>query len=170
MGTLPGTVTMNDLLVIGGPSLDLLHLANGSFETAGGAGLYTALAAHRCGASVTLLAPRPEPCPPPLKPLADRLTAWHGPLLLPPIYPTSKSPTQTAVPNIANPPLVASPSSRPTYCQPISVTLPSSMSPPWAIQCGSWPFWGLAASAGCDDCRPEPTSSSSSSRLMLRGK
>ncbi|MCA9994748.1 MAG: carbohydrate kinase family protein [Anaerolineales bacterium] len=74
---------MNDLLVIGGPSLDLLHLANGSFETAGGAGLYTALAAHRCGASVTLLAPRPEPCPPPLKPLADRLTAWHGPIVAP---------------------------------------------------------------------------------------
>ena len=69
---------MTDLLIIGGASLDLLHLADGSFESAGGAGLYTALAAHRCGASVALLAPRPEPCPPPLQPLADRLTAWHG--------------------------------------------------------------------------------------------
>lgn len=74
---------MNDLLVIGGASLDLLHLAGGSVETIGGAGLYTALAAHRCGARVALLAPRPEPCPAALQPLADRLTAWHGPAVAP---------------------------------------------------------------------------------------
>ncbi|MCA9919195.1 MAG: carbohydrate kinase family protein, partial [Anaerolineales bacterium] len=67
----------------GGPSLDRLHLASGSFETAGGAGLYTALAAHRCGADITLVAPKPEPIPAPLQPLADRLIAWHGPTVSP---------------------------------------------------------------------------------------
>ena len=74
---------MNDLLVIGGASFDLLHLASSSVETIGGAGLYTALAAHRCGASVSLLAPRPEPCPTTLQPLADRLVTWQGPAVSP---------------------------------------------------------------------------------------
>ena len=63
--------------------MDRLHLAGGSVETIGGAGLYTALAAYRCGARVALLAPRPEPCPIALQPLADRLTAWHGPVVTP---------------------------------------------------------------------------------------
>ena len=74
---------MNDLFVIGGASMDRLHLAGGSVETIGGAGLYTALAAYRCGARVALLAPRPEPCPVALQPLADRLTTWHGPVVAP---------------------------------------------------------------------------------------
>ena len=74
---------MTDLLVIGGASIDYLHLASGSVHTIGGAGLYTALAAHRCGSSVALLAPRPEPCPANLQPLADRLTAWYGPIVAP---------------------------------------------------------------------------------------
>ena len=74
---------MNNILVIGGASLDRLHLADGPVDSAGGAGLYTALAAHRCGAHVAMLAPRPEPCPAPLQPLAERLTAWHGPTVAP---------------------------------------------------------------------------------------
>lgn len=74
---------MTDLLVIGGASIDHLHLASGSVETIGGAGLYTALAAHRCGAKVALLAPRPEPCPVVLQPFADRVIAWHGPAIVP---------------------------------------------------------------------------------------
>lgn len=78
-----GIQGMNDLLVIGGASFDLLHLASGSVESVGGAGLYTALAAYRCGAKVALLAPRPDPCPVSLQPLADRLTAWHGPAVDP---------------------------------------------------------------------------------------
>ncbi|HMR66771.1 MAG TPA: hypothetical protein PKE64_22400 [Anaerolineae bacterium] len=39
------------VFVIGTASLDVLHLADGrTVQTAGGAGLYTALAAHRAGA------------------------------------------------------------------------------------------------------------------------
>ncbi|MCA9982711.1 MAG: carbohydrate kinase family protein, partial [Anaerolineales bacterium] len=74
---------MSDLLVIGGASLDRLHLAGGPVDSAGGAGLYTALAAHRSGARVAMLAPRPEPCPAVLQPLADRLSRWHGPAVSP---------------------------------------------------------------------------------------
>jgi pfkB family carbohydrate kinase len=43
----------------------------------GGAGLYTALAARRAGARVTMLAPRPEPMPAELAPVADRVE-WIG--------------------------------------------------------------------------------------------
>lgn len=70
---------MIDLLIIGGASIDLLHLGDNPVETIGGAGLYTALAAHRCGSRVSMLAPRPEPCPTALQPLAARLTTWDGP-------------------------------------------------------------------------------------------
>lgn len=50
------------ILVIGCASQDRIHLelANKSFSTAGGAGLYTALAARAAGADVTLLAPVPD--------------------------------------------------------------------------------------------------------------
>ena len=40
--------------------------------------MYTAMAAWRCGASVTLYAPRPDPIPDPLQPVARNLT-WLGP-------------------------------------------------------------------------------------------
>jgi len=69
------------LLVVGGASLDVLHLADGRTATAaGGAGLYTALAARQAGARVTLLAPRPDPMPESLRPAAERLT-WIGPVI-----------------------------------------------------------------------------------------
>jgi ribokinase len=67
-----------DIAVIGTASLDILHFAGQTAHTAGGAGLYTALAAHRAGAKVVLLAPKPVPMPEPLQPAADRLT-WLGP-------------------------------------------------------------------------------------------
>jgi ribokinase len=74
------------VFVIGTASLDVLHLAGRSVRTIGGAGLYTALAAHRAGAVVGLLAPRPEPMPALLQPVAERLH-WLGPLIAPAALP-----------------------------------------------------------------------------------
>jgi sugar/nucleoside kinase (ribokinase family) len=74
---------MPRILVIGGASLDVLHLPGGPVFTPGGAGMYTAMAAQRSGAEVTLFAPRPSPLPAPLEPVAGRLHAWRGPEILP---------------------------------------------------------------------------------------
>ena len=74
------------LLVVGSPSLDLLHFGGRSVRSAGGAGLYTALAAQRAGAEVTVVAPRPDPMPPELEP-ADRLLDWRGPSIPPDALP-----------------------------------------------------------------------------------
>jgi hypothetical protein len=64
------------ILIIGGASLDTLAGADGLVP--GGAGMYTAMSAHRSGAAVTLYAPRPLPVPDALLPVNDRLT-WLGP-------------------------------------------------------------------------------------------
>jgi hypothetical protein len=73
----------HDLFVIGGASLDVLHLANGAtVRSPGGAGLYTALAAHGAGARAGMFAPRPDPMPIELQPADDRLT-WIGPSVPP---------------------------------------------------------------------------------------
>ena len=74
---------MNRLLVIGGASFDVLHLKDRTVECAGGAGMYTAMAAHRCGAQAALFGPRPDPCPERLKPVARHLTEWLGPVISP---------------------------------------------------------------------------------------
>jgi len=71
------------LLVIGGASADILHLKQRTVECAGGAGMYTAMAAHRCGAQVTMFSPRPDPCPDFLLPVAGRLKEWLGPVIHP---------------------------------------------------------------------------------------
>jgi ribokinase len=72
-----------DLLVIGGASLDVLHLTDGqTVSTAGGAGLYTALAAARSGARSGMFAPRPDPMPIELQAAADRIK-WIGPVVPP---------------------------------------------------------------------------------------
>ena len=71
-----------DILVIGGASLDVLHLGERTVTAAGGAGLYTALAARSAGAKVCLLAPRSDPLPELLQPAAHQLT-WIGPLVPP---------------------------------------------------------------------------------------
>jgi sugar/nucleoside kinase (ribokinase family) len=73
---------MTELLVIGAASLDRLHFMGQQADTAGGAGLYTASAAHRAGASVTLFAPRPANIPKLLKPLDSRVQ-WIGPRIEP---------------------------------------------------------------------------------------
>ena len=70
------------LLVIGGASLDVLHFRGRTVRSAGGAGLYTALAARRAGARVTMFAPLPEPMPAALRPAAERIE-WIGPVVPP---------------------------------------------------------------------------------------
>ena len=74
---------MAHLLVIGGASSDILHFAGKTAQSAGGAGMYTAMAAHRCGVQVSLVAPRPSPIPDTLCPVADRVTTWQGPVVPP---------------------------------------------------------------------------------------
>ncbi len=71
---------MHDLkiLVVGGASLDTLEGADELVP--GGAGMYTAMSAHRSGADVTLYAPRPVPMPAELHTVNDRLT-WLGPAI-----------------------------------------------------------------------------------------
>ncbi len=81
-----GMSTRPRLLVVGSPSLDLLRFGRRSVRSAGGAGLYTALAAQRAGAEVTLVAPRPDPMPAELE-RADGLLDWRGPTVPPSALP-----------------------------------------------------------------------------------
>jgi sugar/nucleoside kinase (ribokinase family) len=74
---------MNRLLVIGGASIDILHLKDRTVTSAGGAGMYTAMAARRCGAQVAMFSSRPDPCPEYLKPVAEHLAEWLGPVISP---------------------------------------------------------------------------------------
>jgi sugar/nucleoside kinase (ribokinase family) len=75
-----------DIFVIGTASLDILHFAGQMAHAAGGAGMYTALAAYRAGAQAGLFAPRPDPMPELLQPLAERLR-WLGPTISPEVLP-----------------------------------------------------------------------------------
>lgn len=70
------------IFVIGTASLDTLHFAGQTAQAAGGAGLYTALAAHCSNASAGLFAPRPNPLPEALRTTDERLQ-WHGPQITP---------------------------------------------------------------------------------------
>lgn len=74
---------MTHILVIGGASSDVYHFAGQTVESAGGAGMYTAMAAKRSGAQVSLLSPCPDPIPERLQPVVDRLTQWLGPAFPP---------------------------------------------------------------------------------------
>lgn len=67
-----------DILVIGTASIDTLHVGGQTYQTIGGAGLYTALAAAYAGAKVTLFAPRPIALSPIFRSVSQRL-AWIGP-------------------------------------------------------------------------------------------
>lgn len=69
-------MTKTRILIVGGASLDTLDGADDLI--AGGAGMYTAMASHRSGASVTLYAPRPAPIPDALQRVAKSLE-WLGP-------------------------------------------------------------------------------------------
>lgn len=72
---------MKQLLVIGGASIDVLHLKDQTVTCAGGAGMYTAMAAHRCGVKVSMFSPRPDLYPEELKPIVKRVTEWLGPVV-----------------------------------------------------------------------------------------
>jgi len=72
---------MTHILVIGSPSIDKLHFKNLTVDSAGGAGLYTALAARRSGCKVSMYGIRPAQIPAPLKPLKEQLEAWLGPIV-----------------------------------------------------------------------------------------
>ncbi len=78
---------LDRLVVVGGASLDLLHFAGRKARSAGGAGLYTSLAASRAGARVLMVAPRPEPMPQQLAEAAGRID-WRGPRVTPEQLPT----------------------------------------------------------------------------------
>jgi ribokinase len=73
---------MSRIIVIGCASLDTIHVEKNhirtTYETVGGAGLYTALAARAGGAAVTLFAPKPNPMPEQLA-FVEKLIDWVGP-------------------------------------------------------------------------------------------
>ena len=73
---------MSSILIIGAASLDTLHIREKTYSTAGGAGLYTALAANVAGAATTLFAPKPDPMPAALQPM-PQLIRWIGPTVDP---------------------------------------------------------------------------------------
>ncbi|MFN2189050.1 MAG: PfkB family carbohydrate kinase [Candidatus Promineifilaceae bacterium] len=95
---------MKRLLVIGGASFDILHLRDGTVHSVGGAGLYTTMAARRCGALVSMFSPRPSPCPDSIAPVAERLSEWMGPVVDPeelPRFEISYRPRTTEYLNIS---------------------------------------------------------------------
>jgi len=73
---------MNKILIVGGASFDTLHFFGQTQQSPGGAGIFTALAARRCGVHAGIFAPHPHPMPAPLQPIADRLS-WQGPQVAP---------------------------------------------------------------------------------------
>lgn len=74
---------MAQLLVVGGISLDVLHIRDQKVLSAGGAGVYSSMAAMRCGVKASILAPRPDPMPEELTKAAKRFSAWFGPVISP---------------------------------------------------------------------------------------
>lgn len=74
---------MPKILVVGSASLDTLIINDQPVSSAGGAGMYTAMAAHRAGANVTMFGLRPNPVPKVLAPMQMRLEEWLGPNVAP---------------------------------------------------------------------------------------
>lgn len=74
---------MSGLFVVGSASLDTLHIKGQPLPSAGGAGMYTAMAAKRSGANVIMFGPRPDPMPEVLRPIAGQCEAWIGPVVPP---------------------------------------------------------------------------------------
>ncbi|MCP4421931.1 MAG: carbohydrate kinase family protein, partial [Chloroflexi bacterium] len=73
---------MKKILIVGGASFDTLHFFGQMQHSPGGGGLYTALAARRCGVDAGIFAPHPHPMPASLQPVADCLS-WLGPQVTP---------------------------------------------------------------------------------------
>jgi sugar/nucleoside kinase (ribokinase family) len=67
------------LLVIGSPSIDVLQFKGRKEKSAGGAGMYTGLAAIRGGCQVSMYGVKPDEMPEDLVPLQRRLAEWLGP-------------------------------------------------------------------------------------------
>jgi len=78
---------MTQLLVIGSPSLDMIHIDGKTHHQMGGAGMYMSMAAKRAGVQVSMFGPKPEPMPEALQPLNERLVQWMGPLIEPELVP-----------------------------------------------------------------------------------
>ena len=72
---------MAHLFVIGGPSLDTIHIKGKTHQSPGGAGMYVAMAAARAGAKVALFGPRPDVVPDALRPITARVQQWIGPVV-----------------------------------------------------------------------------------------
>ena len=72
---------MPKILMVGSASLDILIINDQPVSSAGGAGMYTAMAAHRAGANVSMFGLRPEPVPEVLAPMQIRLEEWLGPVV-----------------------------------------------------------------------------------------
>lgn len=79
---IPGPAGGDPILVIGGVTIDTVHLPGAAHPriSPGGAGLYTALGAQAAGGRVTLFAQRPDPLPEILTPFDHRLD-WIGPVI-----------------------------------------------------------------------------------------
>jgi sugar/nucleoside kinase (ribokinase family) len=72
---------MANLLVIGSPSLDKIHIDGKTHHAMGGAGMYMSMAARRAGVDVSMFGPKPNPMPDALEPLNQRLVQWIGPVI-----------------------------------------------------------------------------------------
>ena len=83
----PSAFLHDALVVVGGASLDILHFKGQTARSAGGAGLYTSLAAQRAGVAATMIAPHPVPMPDELL-TASRQINWVGPQVTPADLPT----------------------------------------------------------------------------------
>lgn len=70
---------MAHILVVGSPSIDILHYNDRTEFSIGGAGLYTALAAVRSGCQVSMYGVKPDNIPESMRALDERLAAWMGP-------------------------------------------------------------------------------------------
>ena len=73
---------MASIFVIGSASLDRLHINGQTYLTAGGAGLYTALAVSHTQTQSTLFAPCPRPMPDEFIAAQSQIT-WIGPTVEP---------------------------------------------------------------------------------------
>ena len=69
---------MSSLLVIGEATFDRLYFSAAVVDGIGGAGMYTTMAAKRCGVHAAMFGLRPDPCPEEMRPIAERLSEWLG--------------------------------------------------------------------------------------------
>ena len=78
---------MAHLLVIGSPSLDVIHIGGETHNAIGGAGMYVSMAAKRSGVDVSIFGPKPKPMQHSYTIFSERLDAWLGPDVSPDAMP-----------------------------------------------------------------------------------